>query len=101
MPVVLTATIDETSVDQATSPVIVLVEASVKVPVASNCAVVPIAIEAVDGVTSIDTKVGGSAKTAYREADCKVPDISSKPPPISVICWPETGAESQATPSKR
>ena len=58
-PVVLTATVDETSVDQATSPVKVRVEASVKVPVASNWIDVPIAIEAVDGAISIETKVAG------------------------------------------
>ena len=58
-PEASTVATEETSVVQATSPVKVRVDASVKVPVASNCIVVPIAIEAVDGVTSIETKAAG------------------------------------------
>ena len=58
-PAALTVATDEASVDQATSPVKVRVEPSVKLPVASNWAVSPAAIEAVGGVTMIETKAAG------------------------------------------
>ena len=58
-PAAFTVATDEASVDQATSPVKVRVEASVKVPVASNWAVRPAEIDAEGGVTAIETKVAG------------------------------------------
>ena len=58
-PAALTVATDETSVDQATSPVNVRVEPFVNVPAASNWAVSPAAIIAEVGVTAIETKAGG------------------------------------------
>ena len=56
-PVLPTVAVDVVSDDQVADAVRFCVLPSVKVPVAVNCCVVPSAIEAVWGVTAIETRV--------------------------------------------
>ena len=50
---------------QATDPVRFCVLLSLYVPVAMNCCVAPLAIEAFAGVTAIDTKAGITVRFAF------------------------------------
>lgn len=58
-PVLDTVAVDASDELHATAPVMFWVEPSLYVPVACNCKVVPTAIEALAGVTAMDTRAGG------------------------------------------
>ncbi|MDP3543518.1 MAG: hypothetical protein Q8T11_13695 [Elusimicrobiota bacterium] len=89
-PAAFTVATEETSVDQATSPVKVRVELSVNVPAASNWAVRPAAIDAEGGITSIETNVAGvTVRTAWAMI---VPEdaITRAEPSPTPVARPET-----------